>query len=388
MFRRKPQRVCQVILLLLCFFAGVMKPAALHADSIQQKINDAEKEKKHLENRLDDTREDLAELKSDSKVLKRELNSLNDRFEYISSNIEDLENKIAEKQEELNETQATLEATKASEATQYANMITRIRNMYEMNDGSFINALFSSKSVNSALNSADYFEKIAAYDQRKLEEYRATRAVIEEEEAKLQNQTRELYVLKEEATAQKEQVSNLIYETAEALEKYSDQIETVQAQALEYEAQVLAKDDDIEKLKKQLEAEKALSEKAANSSWRDISNINFEVDDRKLLATIIFCEAGGEPYEGQVAVGSVVMNRVMSVVYPDTIAGVIYQKGQFTPVGSGRFAIALGADKATESCYRAADEAMSGNSNVGNCVYFRTPIPGLSGINIGGHVFY
>ena len=66
----------------------------------------------------------------------------------------------------------------------------------------------------------------------------------------------------------------------------------------------------------------------------------------------------------------------------------IYQSGQFSPVASGRLELALAADKATNNCYRAADEAMSGVTNVGNCVFFRTPIEGLSGINIGGHVFY
>ena len=114
----------------------------------------------------------------------------------------------------------------------------------------------------------------------------------------------------------------------------------------------------------------------------------FEEGDRKLLANIIYCEAGGEPYEGKVAVGAVVINRVLSTVYPNTVVGVIYQNKQFSPVASGRLALALANDKATESCYRAADEAMSGVTNVGQCVYFRTPIPGLEGIRIGGHIFY
>ena len=106
------------------------------------------------------------------------------------------------------------------------------------------------------------------------------------------------------------------------------------------------------------------------------------------MASIIYCEAGSEPYEGKVAVGAVVMNRVRSAVFPNTVMGVLYQRRQFSPVGSGRFALALQNHKATASCYQAADEAMSGYSNVGECVYFRTPIPGLSGISIGGHIFY
>ena len=79
---------------------------------------------------------------------------------------------------------------------------------------------------------------------------------------------------------------------------------------------------------------------------------------------------------------------MLSYKYPDTVLGVIYQKSQFSPVASGRFELALASDKATAACYQAADEAMQGVTNVGTCVYFRTPIPGLTGINIGGHVFY
>ena len=106
------------------------------------------------------------------------------------------------------------------------------------------------------------------------------------------------------------------------------------------------------------------------------------------MANLIYCEAGGEPYAGQLAVGAVVINRVLSGVYPDTVTGVIYQNKQFSPAGSGRLALALSENRATPACYKAADEAMSGQTNVGNCVYFRTPIEGLTGIRIGGHIFY
>ena len=145
---------------------------------------------------------------------------------------------------------------------------------------------------------------------------------------------------------------------------------------------------DIAALKKKLEEEIRMSKLAAQSKWRDISEVNFEEGDRYLLANLIYCEAGNQPYEGQVAVGAVVINRVLSSVYPDTVVGVIYQNKQFSPVGSGRLALALAEDRATDACYSAADAAMSGQTNVGTCVYFRTPIEGLSGIQIGGHIFY
>ena len=155
-----------------------------------------------------------------------------------------------------------------------------------------------------------------------------------------------------------------------------------------YEEEMRKQDEDIEALKKKIEEEKRKSQEAANAAWRDISDVNFADGDRKLLASIIYCEAGGEPYAGKLAVGAVVINRVLSSKYPDTVVGVIYQPYQFSPVRSGRLELALAMNKATESCYRAADEAMSGVTNVGNCLYFRTPIEGLTGISIGGHIFY
>ena len=94
-------------------------------------------------------------------------------------------------------------------------------------------------------------------------------------------------------------------------------------------------------------------------SWRDISEVEFQEGDRDLLACLIYCEAGNQPYVGQVAVGAVVINRVRSAAFPNSVSTVIYQNRQFSPVGSGRLAtrLALGA---TSSCYQAADEAMRG----------------------------
>ena len=95
-----------------------------------------------------------------------------------------------------------------------------------------------------------------------------------------------------------------------------------------------------------------MTQLAAQSSWRDISQVQFADGDRYLLANLIYCEAGGEPYTGQVAVGSVVMNRVLSAVFPDTVVGVIYQRKQFSPVASGRLALALRKDAQQQAVIR------------------------------------
>ena len=110
-------------------------------------------------------------------------------------------------------------------------------------------------------------------------------------------------------------------------------------------------------------------------------------EDLYLLANIIYCEAGCEPYIGKVAVGSVVMNRVASDKQPDTIREVIYAKGQFSPVRNGSLQRALDRSSADESCYQAALEALSGAKPVGDKLYFRR-VNGRSGQVIGHHVFY
>lgn len=112
-----------------------------------------------------------------------------------------------------------------------------------------------------------------------------------------------------------------------------------------------------------------------------------DADTLLLLAALIQCEAGGEPYEGQVAVGAVVMNRVRSPAYPDSIHGVIYASGQFTPAMSGKVNRVYESGRIYDSCIRAAEEALSGVSNVGDLTHFRR-VNGREGLVIGNHVFY
>jgi len=112
-----------------------------------------------------------------------------------------------------------------------------------------------------------------------------------------------------------------------------------------------------------------------------------DADTKLLLAALIHCEAGGESYEGQLAVGAVVMNRVRSSAYPDTVHGVIYASGQFTPALNGKVNRVLESGKIYPSCIQAAEEALSGVSNVGDMTHFRRN-NGREGLVIGNHVFY
>ncbi len=110
------------------------------------------------------------------------------------------------------------------------------------------------------------------------------------------------------------------------------------------------------------------------------------VSDVTLLAALIQAEAGNQPYEGKLAVGAVVMNRVRSGGYPNSIIGVITAPGQFPPATNGTVA-AIAARGPSASCMQAAQAAVDGQTNVGGALHFGR-VGKAAGVVIGSHVFY
>ena len=104
-----------------------------------------------------------------------------------------------------------------------------------------------------------------------------------------------------------------------------------------------------------------------------------------LLAAIIECEAGGESHTGKVAVGAVIMNRVRSGQFPNSITDVVYQSGQFSPVASGKLSSVL-ARGARSDCYQAAQDALNGSNPIGGALYFNSGTG--KGQQIGNQHFY
>lgn len=114
------------------------------------------------------------------------------------------------------------------------------------------------------------------------------------------------------------------------------------------------------------------------------STANVSSSDLDLLAALIYCEAGNQSMEGKIAVGQVVMNRVASSSFANTISGVIYEAGQFTPASTGQLDSVIGS--APSDCYEAALAAMNGEGTVGSALYFNTGSG--KGVKIGAHQFY
>ncbi|WP_059103533.1 spore cortex-lytic enzyme [Shouchella shacheensis] len=113
-------------------------------------------------------------------------------------------------------------------------------------------------------------------------------------------------------------------------------------------------------------------------------------NDIELMAQAVYGEARGEPYEGQVAVAAIIVNRLNSATFPDTVPGVIYEERAFTAVADGQ--INLGAD---ENARQAVLDALNGQDPTNNCLYYFNPDTATSGWiwtrdqakRIGKHIF-
>ena len=169
----------------------------------------------------------------------------------------------------------------------------------------------------------------------------------------------------EQKQAEKEAEEKALQEKKEAEEKAQRELEEAQ--------------------KKEAERIAAEQAEAQRKAEEEVAVAQIQEADKELLASIIFCEAGNQPYEGQVAVGAVIMNRVKSAVYPNSVSEVVYQSGQFGPAMTGWLDSVRYSAGYTPSAMQAAIDAMSGSNPIGDCLYFDQ---GGMGYQLGDHYFH
>lgn len=184
------------------------------------------------------------------------------------------------------------------------------------------------------------------------------------------------------------------------LVKQGDTLEAVSEEAVDGWLEVVIDDDttgyiaaeyvtvaftvDTGKTNKEIADEERAKELAKLS--KNQGAVPTSVSDVTLLAALIQCEAGTQPYEGKLAVGAAVMNRVRSGAYPNSIIGVITAPGQFPPATDGKVS-AVVARGPSASCMEAAQAAVNGATNIGGACHFGR-VGKAPGIVIGAHVFY
>lgn len=408
--------VCMLLALVVgsstCIAYAVSEETQNQIDQTKKEKEDAEKAKSDAEKAKNDLNNAKAETQSYLKNLEKQTGSLNEQISVLNNDIKDKEAEVENKQAEVEAAQAELDK-------QYEDMKKRIQYMYENGQDSmaasvtlYLTAALSG-GMSEMLNQMEFSADVMSYDRQRLQDFQESKAALEEQYAQLSDEKEALDLMKQETEKKKQQVASQQKAAGSKLSSYNDMIAQKEGEISDMNELVKQKTQLLNELiAKAAAEEKAARIKAAQEAAADMEGVTIIAGDPKisrgeislsdyemlLLATMIYCEAGNQGSEGQLAVGYVIMNRVRSALYPNSLESVLRQSRQFEPAGSGRFDLVLQAEQdddipniVTESCWKAAQAVVNGTSNVGDCLFFRTwaPVPSLiTNLEAGGVPYY
>ncbi len=368
---------------------GMLSVNTSYAKTTQQNIEDAKNQINSLQQQKEEAQEEVDDISDKKGDIEANLNGLNGELQNIASSMNKLEGEIETKETEIAQAQDELAAAELRSKEQYEDMKVRIRFIYENSTASAWQTLFEASSMKDFLNRTEYISQINTYDRQKLDEFQRVQQEIAEQKAGLEADMETLVAMQDEMKQNQKRVNSLISTAQANLAQTNEELAQAQGDVNELEkklADMIAYEQKLEEQKAREDA--ARLEAIKQQEQEDTSGVVYVPTDSDayLLGAIIQCESEGEPYAGKLAVGSVVLNRVKSSYFPNTISGVIYQSGQFSPVASGRLAYRLQAGVNNE-CLQAAQEVLNGNITL-NCLYFRRNNGIIQGTVIGNHVFY
>lgn len=379
------------LLALLVLFIIIGTGSGVTADNNSQ-ISDLEDDISDNEAKYEEIQNQLDELGASKDDLEAYIAKMSKTYDTIEGVIEALDSQISAKNSEIDEANTSIANLEVELAQQYEDMKKRIQYMYESNSMSYTDVFLSSGSIAELLERVEYIAKLMDYDREQMEAYEANLKTAEALKANLESEHAKLLVLKEEQAEQIDNLEILMDNAKKNISEHQTQIAAAIEAAEQIEEEIEAQRNTVEKLKEEEERRKREEEEKrqqqANGTTPEKIPYQQLDGDIKRMAAIIWCEARGESYEGQLAVGTVVMNRVESPRFPNTIEGVISQKGQFSPYRSGKYALALSMENMQQSCIDAATEVIVKGVRKGDWLFFRMKNGIINGDFIGNHVFY
>ena len=260
----KLRAIKKITAMCLIFFLGIgmtvqasatSSKSATKTDVGSTSLKEAQDVKDALEDELKRAQQAIKDLKTSQGNIKEKVTRLNRQLVSISSRITELENQLTAKNVDITATHALLERAKEQEAQQYADMKVRIQFMYENGMTSYVEALFSSRSISEFLNAAEYISKIEKYDRDKLVEYQEIVVAVGDLEARFKQEYEELQNLKETVENEKASVAALMRQKETELAGISKDISDAQDEAEYYEAEIAAQEELIAAIRR-AEAEK------------------------------------------------------------------------------------------------------------------------------------
>ena len=339
-------------------------------------------------------------LEKQTNGLQNQLDSLNQDLTSLSAEITDLASKIEDTDASVQKAELDLAAAKLDEQLQYDAMKKRIKYMYESGNTSLLQIIFSSESMGDFLNKAEFVKNITEYDRNMLDELQQVHDLVAKKDADLKAEQASLAEMKTNLDQQEQELNDKISSTSGELQASSEALAKAKEAQAAAAAALKKKQEEEAAAEKQKQEEAAASNTSGSSGNTDsgssggnttitVPDTPAQTTDLVLFAAILQCEAGGYNYDGILAVATVIMNRMESPAYPNTISGVVYQSGQFAPTWDGSLSRVLQSGPVS-LCYQVAQEALGGArlASVSGCYQFRSASTGMSGINVGGNVFF
>lgn len=340
--------------------------------------------------------DDIESLEDQTSALESELQGINQEILSLSEEISSTEMQVEILNGEIARTEDSLAKAETNEQKQYDDMKTRIKYMYENGNATLLEMLFSAEDMADFLNKADFIENLSQYDRDALNELIDVHQQIEDQMKSLEEQQASMADLQDDLADKQAELQAKAQQTSTNLQEVNNRLEAAKKAEEERLAREQAAREKAEQEAKEAAAQ-AESEKNSssgnNSTSGTVSNgggsVNASVDEITLFAALLDCEAVHD-YNSMLAVATVVMNRVESSRFGNSIRDVIYAPGQFEPVWTGRLDSRL--DRGPTSLARqVAQDAVNGArlAEVADCYYFLyAPSTSRDGIVIGDNLFF
>ena len=361
--------LAMVLAVCLCF-SNTAYASQSEVDRLKEESKNASQKVDDIKNKKQQAQDSKNQLQGQADSLAGQITSLNNQITTVTGEISETEQNIEAVEADLETLRGELDDIQNSLDVQRNAMKLRIKYMYENKTTNTLVNFVESGSVAEFLQRLEYMAQITSYDQRAIKKFEATQKELEQKKAEVEEKNNQLNAYQDTLQSKRSQLGALVGSTTSALNTTNGQIADAQAMIEELDRQLEEAKEYEKRIQKQYQdAQLALAQKLAGEHGGYSGGYSTTDEETLLLAALIQAEADNQGAAGRLAVGSVVMNRVASSKFPNTVAGVIYSPGQFAPVASGRVALIL-ANGPNSGCQYAAAQAIAGNTNTDALFFF------------------
>ena len=336
---------------------------------------------------------DISSLENQASTLEDQLAGINEDILALSDEISGTQMQLEVLSGDMKRTEDELATAVENENQQYEDMKDRIKYMYEHGNATLLEMLFSAEDMADFLNKADFIENLSAYDRDALKVLQDIHQQIVDHRETLKAQQDSLNDLQSQLQSQQDSLQAKATATSTNLADVQNRLQ----KAREEEARRIAEEEARRAAAEAAAAETGSSASSGGSGSSGSSggsvttggSISASADEVTLMAALLQCEALHD-YNCMLAVATVIMNRVESSRFPNSIRGVIYASGQFSPTWTGKLDKVLNQGPSSLAV-QVAQDAINGArlSSVADCYYFLyAPSTNRKGTVIGDNVFF